>query len=131
LKQELKSAIIELESAIKTIRKLREVYIRDAIEVMSSTKSMQKKCSENDLPFREKHQFQEQRNQFSDRISKTCNGINEDSVILMGEKDHDIILSNCMEEADNPIPVIVNREIVSKICERVTPIIGPENNKVQ
>jgi hypothetical protein len=109
LKQELKSAITEWE-----FRKFREVDIRDAIEVMSSTKSMQKKCSENDLPFSEKYQFQEQRNRLSDKISKTCNGINEDSVILMGENDRDIILCNCMEVADNPIPVIVNGEIVSK-----------------
>jgi hypothetical protein len=48
----------------------------------------------------------------------------------MGEKDRDRVLSNCMEEADNPIPVIVNGEIVSKICERVTPLIGPENSKI-
>jgi hypothetical protein len=33
LKQELKSAIIELESATETIRKLREVFFHDAIEV--------------------------------------------------------------------------------------------------
>jgi hypothetical protein len=64
LKQELKNAITELESAIRTVRKLREVDIRDAIEVMSSTKSVQKKkkkCCENDLSFSEKYQFQEQR----------------------------------------------------------------------
>jgi hypothetical protein len=43
---------------------------------------------------------------------------------LIGEKDRDRVISNCMEEVDNPIPVIVNGEIVSKICERVTPLIG-------
>jgi hypothetical protein len=58
LKQELKSAIIELESAIETIRKLREVDICDAIEVMSNTKSMQKKCSENDPVSRAKKSTQ-------------------------------------------------------------------------
>jgi hypothetical protein len=76
----LKSAIIELESAIETIRKLRELYIRDAFEVMNNAKSMQNKCIENDLPYSDKHQFQD-----SDGINKTCNGINDDSVILMGE----------------------------------------------
>jgi hypothetical protein len=62
LKQELKCAITELESAIETISRLREQYFRDVIEVLNCMNCLQIKCSENDLLYSEKYQFHEQRN---------------------------------------------------------------------
>jgi hypothetical protein len=128
LKQELKCAILELESARETISKLREQYLRDVIEVINCMNSLQIKCSENDLLYSEKYQFQEQKNRLYDRISKFCNGTDEYNATLM-EKERVIVLSNRKEKANKPIRVIVNGEVVAKDSERISPIINFENSK--